>query len=63
MEADKDPFPELKIFEPLARLSKIARFVGERLLLCDEQPNTGAAPFLDDQLSDHPRLFDPDELS
>lgn len=62
METNKNIMPEIKLIDPVARLEKIARFIGSRFQLCDDMPNTGAAATLDRELYDQNpnqmRLFD-----
>lgn len=52
METDKNPFPKIELFNPLERVVKVARFIGERLWLCDsyEEPQRGAEAMLSEQL-------------
>lgn len=51
MEADKNPFPKIEVFNPLEQVAKVARFIGERLYLCfEEAPQRGAEVMLSEQL-------------
>lgn len=50
MEKDQNPMPEIVLFPVLDRIARVGRFIGTRLMLCDERPNTGAAPMLDREL-------------
>lgn len=62
MEADKNPFPKIELFEPMAKLRRLAHFLFDHLQsegLSDH--NRGGGPALDAALYDNPdqlRLWD-----
>lgn len=59
MEADKNPFPEITVCQPLQRLETAARFIADILTHRHaETPQRGATAVLDAHLDEQMVLWD-----
>lgn len=60
MEADKNPFPNLELFSPMAKLRRLAHFLFDHIQSegLSDHANRGGGLALDKALYDQPELFD-----
>lgn len=50
MEADKNPFPRMEIFNPLDKIARAASWIADHFYPMEEVPTTGAEAMLSEQL-------------